>query len=48
MEDILIVSAKDSEPANLWAQYFVSYFEQLSTSANRKPYKYVFYFLMFF
>ncbi|XP_019758359.2 phosphoinositide 3-kinase adapter protein 1 isoform X2 [Dendroctonus ponderosae] len=40
MDDILIVSLKSSEPANLWVDYFASYFEQISKQANRKaPFK---------
>ncbi|XP_076257684.1 DBB domain-containing protein stumps isoform X2 [Rhynchophorus ferrugineus] len=39
MDDILIVSLKGSEPANLWVEYFVSYFQQISKTANRKSFK---------
>ncbi|KRT80625.1 hypothetical protein AMK59_5712 [Oryctes borbonicus] len=40
MDDILIVSVKNSEPAALWVEYFASYFEQYSPrQANRRSYK---------
>ncbi|CAG9772639.1 unnamed protein product [Ceutorhynchus assimilis] len=39
MDDILIVSRKSSEPANLWVEYFASYFDQISNQAKRKPFK---------
>ncbi|XP_030756776.1 phosphoinositide 3-kinase adapter protein 1 isoform X2 [Sitophilus oryzae] len=39
MDDILIVSAKDSEPANLWVDYFTTWFQQVGKSANRKAFK---------
>ncbi|XP_064213950.1 phosphoinositide 3-kinase adapter protein 1 isoform X1 [Tribolium castaneum] len=38
MDDILIVSFKGSEAADLWAEYFTNYFQQLS-KANKKPFK---------
>ncbi|XP_066146794.1 phosphoinositide 3-kinase adapter protein 1 isoform X1 [Euwallacea fornicatus] len=36
MDDILIVSLRSSEPANLWVEYFASYFDQISKQASRK------------
>lgn len=39
VNDILIVSLKRSQAANLWVEYFASYFQQISKQANRKPFK---------
>ncbi|XP_018333041.1 phosphoinositide 3-kinase adapter protein 1 [Agrilus planipennis] len=39
MDDILIVSIKQSNAAALWVEYFISYFQQISKQANRKPFK---------
>ncbi|KAK9693547.1 Dof, BCAP, and BANK (DBB) motif [Popillia japonica] len=38
MDDILIVSVKNSESAALWVEYFTSYFEQFSRQANRRSF----------
>lgn len=39
MDDILIISFKNSQAAALWVEYFSSYFEQIRKQANRKPFK---------
>ncbi|KAF5307318.1 hypothetical protein FQR65_LT07034 [Abscondita terminalis] len=39
MDDILIVSVKQSSAAKLWVDYFNWYFEHICKQANRKPFK---------
>ncbi|KAF2894493.1 hypothetical protein ILUMI_11693 [Ignelater luminosus] len=39
MDDILIISVKQSSAATLWVDYFNSYFQHICKQANRKPFK---------
>ncbi|KAF5304250.1 hypothetical protein FQA39_LY09777 [Lamprigera yunnana] len=39
MDDILIVSVKQSSAAKLWVDYFNWYFQHICKQANRKPFK---------
>nr|CAD7268826.1 unnamed protein product [Timema shepardi] len=39
MEDILIVSSRDSQAAALWVNYLTTCFNQISKQRNRPPFK---------
>lgn len=39
MDDILIISVRESSGSSLWVEYFTSYFDKISRQANRKPIK---------
>lgn len=45
MEDILIVSCKQSQAAQLWVSYLNNCFEQISKMRNRPPFRYIIFLL---
>lgn len=41
MDDILIVTSRQSEPAILWANYLRTRFDKITKQRGRQPFKYV-------